>query len=238
MADEKIVQTETPSTGVVPQVTPVPTPQPLPDVKEIVRQEMEAIKRQLQSEKDKSIAEVRREAEKTIGLYKRQAEELATQFGAVDPQAAELARLKSQEKYYREQETEEMTKKQLQDFDANFRDSIGQALQAMEIDPVDKRLDWAEDAMDYVVKQRRVLLSAARINSDKNKALKEEVKKSIADETAKLRRELGFDSVDTGIAASGGVGTFTRGSIAKMSLEDYEKNEKAIRKALNEGRIK
>ena len=69
----------------------------------------------------------------------------------------------------------------------------------------------------------------------KPKETPEEMEKRIE---AKIRHDLGLDSVDTSLAAGGGTRSFTRKQIADMSPEDYAKNEAAIKAAQAVGRVK
>ncbi len=212
MSDEKVVQPVAPSTGEAAQATPPPVPQVFDEakVKELLKSEVEAVSRRFQSDKDKSIAEVRRESGRAIAAARREAEAVYGQLSAVDPQAAELARLRSRDVGYREQETEESRRKQQDDFDNLFVGSMAESLQAMEIDPKDTRIDWAEDAKnkgDYVERQKRILKSAAVINQENRKTFLETEKRKMADEiTAKVKKDLGVDSVDTS-APSGSANT-------------------------------
>jgi small-conductance mechanosensitive channel len=237
MPDEVIVQpSATSTTGDAPQGTPAPIPAVFDEakVKELIAREVESVSRKFQSEKDKAVNEVRREAERARNeaLYaKREADEAYGQLGAVNPQAAELTRLRSNDRRYKEQESQESVKKQMDEFDSKFRSSLTQSLEAMEINPTDPRIDWATDAVDYVEKQKRILASAANINKENRKTFLETERKKLSDEiTAKVKKDLGVDSVDTSSPGSSSDGTdftkkFANGDLpmTKANIDKYNK---------------
>jgi hypothetical protein len=249
MSDGQTVQpASVPVAPVVPQGTDAQatqSPQTFSEVRvrELVAAEVEKAKRQLQSEKDKSITEVRREAERMrleAQAAKAETEEMAKQFAAVDPEAAELARLRSRDRRYVEQESQANTEAQRIEFENRFRDSLTQSLVVMEIDPSDPRIDWAADSVDYVERQRRILNSAARITQEAKKGLKDNLSRTLTDEiTAKVKRELGVDSVDTSSPAGATVGTGFACSERQISDPVFwEANKVKILKAQNEGTLK
>ncbi len=229
MSDEKVVQPAAPSTGEAEQAKP---PQAFDETKirELVSKEVETVRRQLQSDKDKAVSEVRREAERARAeafANRREADELATQFGAVDPQAAELASLRARDRRYREQESHNMSEQQRQTFDNQFRDKVAKIAKKMGVDPSDSRIDWGLTSSDYLERLDVVTDSVEKIATETRNAEKVAFEKTFSEKIlAQARKELSMDSVDTSAPASGMPGKYTLKQVDAMSSAEVRELRK------------
>jgi len=177
-------------------------------VAEAMSQATEQAKRELQSIKDKSRAEIEtaarraRLAEGTLGAVK-------TQLQGIDPDMAkeiELAELRAKEQGRSTLEQEEAAVRGQAEFHQKFLDNLSEVVTSMGIDPSDKRIDWAQDAPDYLIAQRRVLDSAQKIQKEVLQAKESVMEKRLKDLEAKVGQaniEVNSDST----AASEGAGS-------------------------------
>ena len=245
MGTDETVQTPEVPVVPVPEGQAVGTeaiPAPAPtltadDVKRIVAEETEKVKRTFQSEKDRTIAQVKRESEQALATAQQRYAAVAKNLAETDPEAAarfQLADKDAQLDYYQRKEAAEAQARTTAEFDATFKGNITESLKVFGIDPTDKGIDWAEDSPDYFQKQQRILGSAGKLLESQREADRAMGKT----ELAKMRKDLGLDSVDTGIPAGGGTRAFTRKQIADMPDTEYEKNRAAIVAAQAAGRIK
>jgi len=162
-------------------------------------EQVEAAKRDLQSAKDKARAEVESAHQRA-----RIAEETLTGFrgrvGELDPDVAKdirLAEYESRERAMQSVSQNEAMVAQQRDFDKSFTSQISQFIVGLGVDASDKKIDWGEDAPNYLVKQQRILDSVAKIQKANSKAAEEKQSQIIKDVEAKIRKDLGLDSVDT-----------------------------------------
>ena len=205
-------------------------------VAKATKEATEVARREIQSAKDKARAEVE-SAQRKTKYSETLASGLRTSFGAVDPEQAKLAAAQAelaarQQADWEDKQTQARTK-----FDQDFRTSITQTITSLGVDPGDKNIDWAEDESgDYLAKQRRTLDSVSKIAKENAQSEKDKFEQRIKDIESKLGEEA--NSVDTGAGGGAGGGTFTLEQINNMSSEEYEKNQPAINKARNEGKIK
>jgi hypothetical protein len=162
-----------------------------------------AAKKEIQSVKDKARFEV--ESAKRRADAKDAALKAARQRVAqTSPDVAkdiELEDYKSELAAQKAMEQERETAKNTTSFHDQFVTGIEESLLEMGVDPKDKRLDWASDAENYLVAQKRILKSASKIAKENLEADKKAQEKALEDrlkaETYKLRKELGLDSVDS-----------------------------------------
>lgn len=174
-------------------------------------------RRELQSQQDKNKAEAARlerrakAAEAALKATQRTLEEL-------DPDAAskaELARYKAQEQELSLTEQQEEALKTQQEFHQQFQNNLTQFIMSLGIDPKNEKIDWAEDAKNYLEAQQRVLKSVADIQSESLKEYKNLEKRLKEDEKEKAeesKREA--NSVET---------TTSQGDVARMSDADFYK---------------
>lgn len=174
-------------------------------------------RRELQSQQDRNKAEAARlerrakAAEAALKATQRTLEEL-------DPDAAskaELARYKAQEQELSLTEQQEEALKTQQEFHQQFQNNLTQFITSLGIDPKNEKIDWAEDAKNYLEAQQRVLKSVADIQSESLKEYKNLEKRLKEDEKKKAeesKREA--NSVET---------TTSQGDVARMSDADFYK---------------
>lgn len=194
-------------------------------VQEAVDKAMAGAKREIQSVKDKATAEVDR-ALNRASLAEGTLAGINKGFKELDPEAAESARLKAENDYYRRMAA---TQQQAQANKA-LEDELIEHLQDLGIDPKDERLDWAKDIKEpglagYMKGKKRFDKSVADILKGNAKASQEE----LAQEKKRIEAKE-VDSVET--SASAGVrGKLKRQEIIKrysegdpsISTEDYKK---------------
>jgi hypothetical protein len=184
---------------------------------EAVAQAKDAGRRELQSQQDKNKAEMARaerrakSAEAALKATQKTLEEL-------DPDAAskvEIARYKAQEQEQSLTEQQEETIKAQQAFHQQFQNNLTQFVTSLGIDPKNEKIDWAEDAKNYLEAQQRVLKSVADIQSETLKGYKD-LEKRLKDSDKKKAEEekKEINSVDTATSAA---------EIARMSDNDFYK---------------
>jgi len=142
------------------------------------------------------LAESRQKAEAAGGTL----ETIRGRVKETDPELVkemELAELRARAQQYEKSESERTQKEQQAEFDRTFHSQLGDLLEGFDIDPADSRIDWGSDAKDYLEKQGRILASVKKIRAEQAKSDKEQRAKEFDDFKAKLRKELGLDSVDT-----------------------------------------
>lgn len=206
------------------QATPV-TPQAQPTIEERVAQlvaaEVEKIKPRLhQSVEDRFAYKHNREVadiQRKLQLAEEEAASLRASVSELDPEAAEMARLRARDKVYAQTEVATAKEREAQ----AQGDAVNQRLYAHlakeGIDPNDKGIDWGHDTTDYHEGLNRFYGSVARVKSEK--VLAAALKKSeqqAKDTEQKIRKDLGLDSVDTSIA-SGGAGNSDDAFIRQMA---------------------
>jgi len=220
--------------GPVATTTAAPT---LDDIKRMVAEETEKVKRAFQSEKDIAIKRARQESEQAIAAAEERAAAVMRKLAEGDPEGAaslQLADRDAKLNQYQRREQEAAAIRQAAEFDNTFKTNMAESLKALGIDPTDKKIDWAEDAGDYFQRQQRILHSAGKLQQSQREKDKMEWK----EEFAKFRREQGFDSVDTSTPAGTGSRTFTRKQIAAMSDTEFAEKREAIQKAQEDNLIK
>lgn len=189
---------------------PKPEEQPFTEAQEAKIQQLivdaterakETGRREMQGIKDREVKQVLNRAkfaEETLA-------NMEAGYKDLDPQAAELARLRGVEKYYHGDLQRQQVEQQIVASKQAFYESMTQSIQEMGIDAKDKRIDWGLDAPDPATAQRRILSSVGKIQREEAKAEKGRIDQQLKDAEAKMRKDLGLDSVDT--AASAGAGS-------------------------------
>ena len=210
--DTDVVQTDTASqVGAESTGLPEGETQPQPLTEEILTQRVDeavakalagqtdAAKREIQSVKDKSKAEV----ESASRRAKTSEQTLTNMKGALkdaDPDTLkelELAELRSAVTGYQGSEQEEFVRQKAAEFESKFQGSVTQHITELGIDPSDKRIDWGENAKDYLEKRVRIDASIRTIVKQSATDAETALAKTLKDEMSKMRKELGLDSVDT-----------------------------------------
>jgi hypothetical protein len=90
----------------------------------------------------------------------------------------------------------------LEDFNKDFRTRIQKALKKLDVDPEDKGINWGDIKEDPLDRLDKILESATIVSIEgKKKKVDSDVEAKIAEAIKKteerVRKELGFDSVDT-----------------------------------------
>lgn len=231
--------------------TEVTEPQPFTPEQDAKLQQMlseasstakEAGRREMQGIKDREVATADRKAR----LAESKSAGYESSFANLDEDTrkdVELAQLKSRDQYYQSRESEETQRQQVAAFDQSFHTNLNQFITSMGVDPNDKGIDWGDDATDYLAKQQRVLSSVAKIQKVNAKVTEDKKTQDFKELEAKLRKDLGLDSVDTSTSAgiSKGIptdmGTF-RGWVDSLSQAEYKEKKKDIDEMLLKGLIK
>lgn len=213
---EQVQEGTTPSgeTPPKPGVEPSPTPQPLTEERiqqliaegasKFIEQGKEVGRREMQSIKDREVAEVQRRqrlAEEETNVYK-------SSFSGLDEETQrdiELKRARSQVQFYQSAEQQETLRRQHEAYAQQLNAQLDAHLESLGIDKTDKRVDRAQDALDYLSGRSRFDASVARIIKENAKAAEVKWTSSFKEMERKLRKELGLDSVDATI--SGGIGS-------------------------------
>jgi len=242
MEDEKVVPTgESSKEGEASKEVKPPEaePQPQPSAEELIKkaiaEQTELAKREIQSVKDKARQEIE-DAQAKAGF----AEDALANLGKdVDPDAAELAKLRARETYHRKMGAVAQQRQQAEAFDKSFQDSINQYITQIGVDPNDKRIDWAPDDRSYVNRQRRILTSLGSIQQENltkaQKVLEDNVTQQIKDAEVRIRKDAGLDTEETGV--SPGVGgtdadfldKFGKGELP-LSKENVDRANKIMNK--------
>jgi len=160
----------------------------------------EATKREIQSVKDKAKTEVEKAIRKAE-LAENTLNQARAKLRETNPEVVaelEAAELKETVRHYQSRDAEEQTQQQLAQFDQTFKTNVNQFVTELGLDPGDKRIDWGDDAKDYLDKQSRILKSVTAIQKAETKKADEKRTQEVKDIEARLRKDLGLDSVDTG----------------------------------------
>jgi len=214
MADEKIVQGEEAPKGEVSKETPsgeVKKPQAQPSVEELVEKalntKLEPLIRKFQSEKDKSIAQADRrvrDAERKAQFAESRIESIRRGFSQ-DPDQANVLRQADADAVLKMdalRQQEDRRRGEVEAYVANFNDTMSQFIEGEGIDPSDKRLDWAEDAVDangtpdLLTRTKRIQKSVSTINKENRTVWQKKMEQTMEDRFANLRKEAGLDSAD------------------------------------------
>jgi len=200
-------------------------PQPLTEerIAQLFDARLEKVNRGFQSTKDMGLAALQRETQALKESYGS----LYQRFQELDPEAARTIQLESKTKEYAERERlEGLTK-----FDQDFHGSLREFITSLGLDPDDSNIDWAKDNPNYLEKHKKVLSSVTNLHKKRQGDMEKKMTQQIKDTEAKLRKDLGIDSVDTGAA----IGTNTNFKKAQQafiddpSIENRDRLEEARR---------
>ncbi len=198
----------------------------------------ESFRREMQSAKDKSIAEVER--------ARRQAEEhftnaMRTVVGD-DPDLqtkAQLAQYQARERLSQQKTYEDMSHRQQEEFDKNFKDANSQFVTDLGINPEDKRIDWGDGEGNYLERMKRIQKSVAQITKEQKKALEDNyavLDKRIKEIEGKAKKQENIEanSVDTSHAAGSGsdeafMKSYAEGTIP-INKENYKRYQQIMSK--------
>jgi len=186
-------EVETPSEEKRPEEQPLTKEEVMRLIAEGTERAKELGRREMQGIKDREVAQAlqrARFAEETLASTEAGYREL-------DPQGAEVARLKGYERAYQEDRQRQQIEQQVAASKQVFYDGMTQSITEMGIDPYDKRMDWATDAPDPNTAQRRILASAGKILNEDRKAEVTRLRQELKDEMQQFRKDQGLDSHDT-----------------------------------------
>lgn len=208
-------ETETTQTETQEQTTPQFLTRE--EVQQMLTEERDKIK---QSSRDISRKEIE-DAQRRVGLAEDTLAGYDKGLGQLDPEQAELIRLRAESTAHRRGDAEEARRQQMTVFDKSFTANMNQFITSAGLDPNDKRIDWAEDVTtgDYLAKQQRILASVTKIQKDEAKVADDRRSQEFKDMEDRLRKDLGFDSVDTSTSAGVG-GTLTAEQVKRMSPKE------------------
>lgn len=242
MTTDNVVQEQV-SKETTPPVAEVKPPeaqaQPITEerLQQLMAQEREVLIRRFQSDKDKAVAEVRREADKALRRERLEKDAIRSSVKGIqegdDPaKALELAELRARDQIYQQSDVEERQRKELEAYSVQLKQSLKDHLKEVGIDEADKRIDWAEDAQDFLSGRGRFDKSVAQILKGNQTKAQEAMKATLESEVSKIRKELGLDKVNT-VTSSGAVNNsdaeflkgFGDGSLpaSKENVARYEK---------------
>lgn len=156
--------------------------------------------RDIQSLKDKSRTEIEK-ANRKAEVAENTLNQARAKLRETNPEVVaelEAAELKETVRHYQSRDAEEQTQQQFAQFDQTFKANVNRFVTKLGLDPSDTRIDWGDDAKDYLDKQSRILESVTAIQKAENKKADEKRSQEVKDIEARLRKDLGLDSVDTG----------------------------------------
>ena len=236
MQDEKNVQTEEASTEEQTSTeTESKEDSKQPSIEEQITKAMgeqvENMSRKIQSATDKAIGQIRREADSTAKIAE---DALATMDATFADDAEETKPKPRRQDQFRSQldqrrQQEAAVKQTVDAFESNIRQHIVD----LGIDPEDKSIDWGDSGnLSLTDRQGKILASVSKIQKDNVKSADDKRKQEFTELEAKLRKDLGLDSVDT--TTSAGVASGSDDDfIEKMTSGELpltEANEKRFNK--------
>ena len=166
----------------------------------------EAGKRELQSAQDRNKAELAR-MEKRARTAESTLTAARTQVQNIDPEVAkemELAELRAEKQARTTEEQQDVLSQQQSSQAKAVQESLNAYLGELKIDPKDARLDWADDAKDYISGRTRFDASVAKIITEERQTVEGSLAERLKALEAKIiAGETEANSVNT--AASVGV---------------------------------
>lgn len=219
MTEPNMVQ---PSELVSPTVEPVPPaavtpPEPSPEeilnqkiseavakaVAEATVKETERSKREIQSAKDKAMAEVAA-AQRRARFAESTMDATRTRIKELDPDIAkemELAEYRAKEQNRQAMEQQEQAAQYQADIVQQFHSQMNQLITGLGVDPIDKRIDWADDAPDLLTAQRRIQDSVVKIQKENIQTMQSGFEKRLKDLEEKAKQaNIEVNSVDTTVS--------------------------------------
>ena len=207
-------------------------------VAKATEQAKEMGRRELQRQQDRNKAALERESRRA-GSAEGLIKSIRTRYQDENPELAkdlELEELRARDAARRSHEEEETIRQQQESFAQALQTSLVEHLKSLDIDPQDKRVDWAEDAKDYVTGRSRFDTSVAKIIKENQETMKkgfEDRLKALEDKINKSQEEA--NSVDTTIpkgAVAGPDAEFLRdfgSGKLPMSKENIARYEKIVK---------
>jgi len=168
--------------------------------KQAVAEAKDAGRRELQGQQDRN----KREIEKAVRRAERAEGVLSTaqkRFEETDPDVAkdlELERLRQDQQSRLTFEQEEEVRQRQENYTKTLNDSLYAHLQALGIDPNDKRIDWAEDSPDYISGRAKFDASVTKIIKEEQQTAQTGFEKRLKELEAKMTQAgIEANSVET-----------------------------------------
>ena len=198
--EEKVVQQEAPSEGDASTEETQTQPSIEEQIAKAMEGQLENLSRTVQSHTDKAISRIQREAETMARITEDAMAALdATSGDETDvpkPKPRVQGQYRSQLEVRRQQEA--AVKQTVDAFESNIRQHIVD----LRIDPDDKRIEWGDsNNLSLTDRQGKILASVSKIQGENAKLAEEKRKQEFTDLEAKLRKDLGLDTVDTTTSA-------------------------------------
>ena len=255
--EEKKVELPVGGENAQPVVTPTPEPvkpsyltkeDMMGVLKEVMPSYLEPLKdRVAQSAKDRTLSELSRKAKTADALSQKVRQRILTDHPEYENDL-KLAEYEARDEATYQTQQEEVARQQQIEHAGKIQAQLLNTLSDAGIDPQSKEVDWARDATDYATGLGRFNKSLVKILKDReskketelNSKLEERIKAS----EAKIRKDLGIETVDVGGAVGGvsdgiptDMATF-RKWVNDLPQKEYEKKADKIKTMLNEGKIK
>jgi len=213
-------------------------------IAEMMAEKIEEAKRHFQGVKDREVKAVRKE----VSTFKRRAEQAESQINAfkqvaaTNPQLArqiETATMAANAQAFREQENSYKAEEARQ----AYFDKMNGIIEGFGIDPTDKRLDMADDAEDSIIATDRIMTSVSKIIKENSKSAEAKRSQELKDFEARLRKDLGVDSIDNTSSTGSRSGIPTdmtrfRVWVDGLSLDEYKTKKPQIDDMMKKGLIK
>lgn len=189
-------------------------------------------KREMQSIKDREVAEISRKAR----LAESKARAYDSSFANLDEDtrsALEQAKLKGENKYYQDVFQEEENRRNQEAYANQLRQSLKEEATALGIDPNDNRIDYALDEGDYFKGRQRFTGSLSKIIKANQDTATKQMQDNFKAMEMNLRKELGLDAVPPSSGA--GVDTSEATFIKEYNagLKNSSADHKRAREYLN-----
>lgn len=176
----------------------------------VLAEATEKHKRELQSIKDRSLAEIER-AKREAQASRTALGQARTRIKETDPDILkdlELAEYKAKEEQDAVAQREQEARGQMETFDKQFHDQVNQFITDLGFDPKDKGMDWGEDAKTYLEKQGKIQTSIVKSQKALIKKYEDEKAGLEKEIEARIRKKYGLDAIDaTTPAGTGGTKT-------------------------------
>lgn len=242
---------ENPQEGVTSQVEETPqeestqieeqTQEAISDekIQQLVAEKVEGeLYRLKQSLKDTAKREVL-EAQRRATLAEGTSAKIKSRLSSYDPdsgqdlnQALEQAENESKLDYYQKWEEEQKQRQAQEAYNQSLNESLEKHLEALGIPRDDKRIDWANDAPDFLTGRNKFDASVARILKENQVVEKKAMDDKLKEIESKLRIDLGLESHEP--FTSAGVDTSEASFMEKYnageldSLADHKRAKKIL----------
>jgi hypothetical protein len=188
----------------VASAPPVPTPEK--QMAEIEARSKAAIDK-VTTDAQRAVREATERINAVTGFHERRYKSLEAalrtaqgKLQELDPTAGDAVRLAQYEtdaQMRQQQDVESMTQRQQQEHYTSVMTDLQTFVAENGIDIKDARIDWGDGARTYPELYRRVQVSVAKINKENVSKVQTELDAKLKEAETRIKKELGFDSVDT-----------------------------------------